>query len=271
MTFCFVRKPGRNEDEGLGDGGGRLYRRHAVRRLLRAGHETWVYDNLSRGHRAAVPASRLIEGELTDRNRLRSALTEHRIDAVMHFAAFALVGESVADPALYYSNNVVATLALLETMCAAEVTRIVFSSTTATYGVPLRIPITEDEPQRPINPYGFTKLVMERALEDYHHAYGLRFAALRYFNAAGATPDGDLGEDHDPESHLIPIILQVALGQRDALTIYGNDYLTRDGTCIRDYVHVDDLGDCARQGVGPPGIRFAHPTEFGYRPGAQRP
>jgi UDP-glucose 4-epimerase len=180
---------------------------------------------------------------LTDRTRLHAALTDHRIDAVMHFAAFALVGESVADPALYYSNNVVATLALLETMRAAEVTRIVFSSTTATYGAPLRIPITEDEPQRPINPYGFTKLVMERALEDYHRAYGLRFAALRYFNAAGATPDGDLGEDHDPESHLIPIILQVALGQRDALTIYGDDYPTPDGTCIRDYVHVDDLGD----------------------------
>lgn len=216
---------------------------HAVRRLVRAGHAVWIYDNLSRGHRAAVPPDRLIVGELTDGSRLRSALLDHGIDAVMHFAAFALVGESVDNPALYYSNNVVATLALLETMREANVPRMVFSSTTATYGVPASIPITEEEPQRPINPYGFTKLVIERALEDYQQAYGLRFAALRYFNAAGATPEGDLGEDHEPESHLIPIVLQVALGQRETLTIYGDDYPTPDGTCIRDYVHVDDLGD----------------------------
>ncbi len=216
---------------------------HVVRLLTKAGHETWVYDNLSRGHRQAVPTGRLIEASLTDRVRLEDTLRELRIDAVMHFAAFALVGESVEDPALYYNNNVVATLALLDAMRATNVRRMVFSSTTATYGVPERIPITEDEPQTPINPYGFSKLVIEQALQDYAKAYGLGFAALRYFNAAGATPDGDLGEDPRPESHLIPIVLQVALGQREKIAIFGEDYPTQDGTCIRDYIHVDDLGD----------------------------
>jgi UDP-glucose 4-epimerase len=216
---------------------------HAVRLLMRAGHDVWVWDNLSRGHRGAVPDGRLIEGELADRPRLEQALRKHRIDAVMHFAAFALVGESVADPAVYYSNNVVSALALLDAMRNVDVPRIVFSSTTATYGVPQRIPITEEEARQPINPYGFTKLVIEHALEDYSQAYGLGFAALRYFNAAGATPSGDLGEDHHPESHLIPIVLQVALGQRAGVTVFGDDYPTPDGTCIRDYIHVDDLGD----------------------------
>jgi UDP-glucose 4-epimerase len=215
---------------------------HAVRLLTRAGHDVWVFDNLSRGHRPAVPSDRLIVGELADQAALERALRERRIDAVMHFAAFALVGESVSDPALYYRNNVVGSLTLLEAMRATGVSRIVFSSTTATYGAPERSPISEDEPQRPINPYGFTKLVIEEALADYARAYGFAYAALRYFNAAGASPDGDLGEDHDPESHLIPIVLQVALGQRDHITIFGDDYPTPDGTCIRDYVHVDDLG-----------------------------
>jgi UDP-glucose 4-epimerase len=216
---------------------------HAVRLLMRAGHEVWVWDNLSRGHRGAVPPGRLIVGELVDRAGLEQAMRAHRIDAVMHFAAFALVGESVADPAVYYANNIVSTLALLDAMRSAGVQRIVFSSTTATYGVPQRIPITESEPRLPINPYGFTKLVIEHALEDYGQAYGLAFAALRYFNAAGAAPEGDLGEDHHPESHLIPIVLQVALGQRSHVTIFGDDYPTPDGTCIRDYIHVNDLGD----------------------------
>ena len=161
----------------------------------------------------------------------------------MHFAAFAAVGESMAEPAKYYQNNVVASLSLLEAMRPAGVGKIVFSSTTATYGVPERIPITEDEPQQPINPYGFGKLVIERALADYARAYGLAYAALRYFNAAGASPEGDLGEDHRPELHLIPIVLQVALGQRKQISIFGDDYPTPDGTCIRDYVHVDDLAD----------------------------
>ncbi|HEX7447893.1 MAG TPA: UDP-glucose 4-epimerase GalE [Pirellulales bacterium] len=215
---------------------------HAVRLLDLAGHRAWVYDNLSAGHRSAAPAERLMVGDLTDRPRLIAALTEHKIDAVMHFAAFALVGESVADPAKYYQNNVGGSLSLLEAMRSASVGKIVFSSTTATYGAPQNTPISEDEPQRPINPYGFTKLVVEQALADYAHAYGLAYAALRYFNAAGASPHGDLGEDHTPESHLIPIVLQVALGQREKITVFGDDYPTPDGTCIRDYVHVDDLG-----------------------------
>lgn len=215
---------------------------HAARLLQLAGHEVWVYDNLSRGHRLAALPGRLIEGELSDQRKLTDVLQSRRIEAVMHFAAFALVGESVSDPAMYYQNNVGGGLSLLAGMRDAGVSKIVFSSTTATYGVPNRVPISEDEKQQPINPYGFTKLVFERALEDYAQAYGIGYAALRYFNAAGASPQGDLGEDHSPESHLIPIVLQVALGQRPRITIFGDDYPTPDGTCVRDYVHVDDLG-----------------------------
>lgn len=214
---------------------------HAVRHLVEVGHDVWVYDNLCYGHRQAAPAGRLIEGELMDRRKLVESLRMHKIDAVMHFAAFAFVGESMADPAKYYQNNVVASLNLLEAMREANVGKIVFSSTTATYGVPTKLPITEEEPQRPINPYGFCKFVIEEALADYARAYGLGYAALRYFNAAGASPSGEIGEDHDPETHLIPIVLQVALGQREHITVFGNDYPTPDGTCIRDYVHVDDL------------------------------
>lgn len=215
---------------------------HAVRLLLDAGHHVWVYDNLSRGHRQAVPEGLLIEGDLADRDRVRAALTEHNIDAVMHFAAFALVNESVHHPALYYQNNVVAALELLEAMREADVRQIVFSSTTATYGEPDVVPIPETTLQQPINPYGFTKLVIEQALADYAAAYDFAYAALRYFNAAGARPDGTIGEDHDPETHIIPLVLQVALGQRDQITIFGDDYPTPDGTCIRDYIHIDDLG-----------------------------
>jgi UDP-glucose 4-epimerase len=215
---------------------------HAVRLLQRAEHEVWVYDNLSHGHRDAVPEDRLIEGNVGDRDKVEAVLREKSIDAVMHFAAFALVGESVEKPAMYYRNNVIETLQLLEAMLAADVSRFIFSSTTATYGVPSKIPITEDETQKPINPYGFSKLVIEQALADYARAYGWSYAALRYFNAAGASPVDRIGEDHDPESHLIPIILQVALGQRERIYVFGDDYPTPDGTCIRDYVHVDDLG-----------------------------
>lgn len=231
---------------------------HATRLLLRAGHTVCVFDNLSRGHREAVPAGLLVQGDLVDRELLVRVMRERHIDAVMHFAAFALVGESMAEPALYYQNNVVSSLALLEAMRIAGVRRIVFSSTTATYGVPARIPITESEPQRPINPYGFSKLVVEQALQDYCRAYGFGFAALRYFNAAGATPEGDLGEDHDPESHLIPNILRVALGQRDRFTVFGEDYPTPDGTCIRDYIHVDDLGAAHLKALGQlePGVQL---------------
>ena len=244
---------------------------HAARLLVGAGHDVWVYDNLSQGHRGAAPAGRLIVGELADRRRFGPRCSsKKRIEAVMHFAAFALVGESVTDPAKYYQNNVVASLDLLEAMRAAGVKQIVFSSTTATYGVPERVPITEDEPQEPINPYGFAKLVIEHALADYAAAYGFGYAALRYFNAAGASPDGDLGEDHDPESHLIPIVLQVALGQRPHITIFGDDYPTPDGTCIRDYIHVDDLGAAHVVGPGAARARRRAQAEPGHRPRLQR-
>lgn len=213
----------------------------AVKALAAAGHDVWVYDNLCTGHRAAVTQGRLIEGDLHDSQRLREALREKQIEAVLHFAAFTYVGESVSDPAKYYHNNVGGSLALLDAIRAEGVWRIVFSSTTATYGVPDRIPIREDEPQHPINPYGFTKLVVERALADYAKAYGLGYAALRYFNAAGALADGSHGEDHQPETHLIPLVLQVALGQREKITVFGDDYPTPDGTCVRDYVHIEDL------------------------------
>lgn len=216
---------------------------HAVKYLSDAGHSVWVYDNLSRGHRASVPAERLIVGEVADRAKLVATMKDKKIDAVMHFAAFALVNESVNDPSLYYRNNVIAALELLDAMREANVMRIVFSSTTATYGEPEIVPIPETTPQAPINPYGFTKLVIEKALADYAAAYGLAYAALRYFNAAGADPSGEIGEDHTPESHIIPLVLQVALGQRDKITIYGDDYPTPDGTCVRDYVHVCDLAD----------------------------
>ena len=216
---------------------------HAVKMLIGAGHDVWVYDNLSRGHAPAVPSGRLITGEVADRAKLAATMREKKIDAVMHFAAFALVNESVNDPSLYYRNNVIAALELLDAMRDAGVNRIVFSSTTATYGEPKIVPIPETTPQAPINPYGFTKLVIEQALADYAAAYGIGYAALRYFNAAGADPGGTIGEDHDPESHLIPIVLQVALGQREKITIYGDDYPTPDGTCIRDYIHVNDLSD----------------------------
>jgi UDP-glucose 4-epimerase len=216
---------------------------HAVRLFLARGHDVWVYDNLSMGHRAAVPAERLIAADLCETQRLDHALMLHRIEAVVHFAAFAFVGESVTNPAKYYQNNLVNTLNLLDALRRHKIGRIVFSSTCATYGVPEIVPITEDEKQKPINPYGNTKLAIEHALADYAAAYGWGFAALRYFNAAGAAPDGSIGEDHDPETHLIPLVLQTALGQRSAIEVFGTDYPTPDGTCVRDYIHVDDLAD----------------------------
>ena len=216
---------------------------HTVRLLMEAGHNVTVYDNLSRGHREAVPDGMLVEGELADRAKLVATMKDKKIDAVMHFAAFALVNESVNDPALYYRNNVIAAIELLDAMCEADVQKIVFSSTAACYGEPTVVPITESVAKAPINPYGFTKLVFETALADYANAYGIGYAALRYFNAAGARPDGTIGEDHHPESHLIPLVLQVALGQRDKIMIFGDDYATPDGTCVRDYIHIEDLGD----------------------------
>jgi UDP-glucose-4-epimerase GalE len=214
---------------------------HAAKFLAAAGHDVWIVDNLSEGHRAAVGKLPLATVDLTDQRAITELLKSNRIEAVMHFAAFAYVGVSVREPAKYYQNNIVGTLALLDAMLAADVKRIVFSSTCATYGIPTKVPISEDHPQNPINPYGFTKLAIEHALADYSHAYGLSYAALRYFNASGAADDGTIGEDHDPETHLIPLVLQVALGQRESVDVFGTDYPTPDGTCIRDYIHVDDL------------------------------
>lgn len=214
---------------------------HAAMLLARGGHDVWVYDNLAYGHRAAALNGRLIEGDILDGARLSSALRDHEIEAVMHFAAFCYVGESVTDPAKYYRNNVVGALSLLDAMRANDVGRVVFSSTCATYGVPDDVPITEAEKQAPINPYGYTKLAIEHALADYSTAYGIGYAALRYFNASGAAADGSLGEDHVPETHLIPLVLQVALGQREEILVFGDDYPTPDGTCVRDYIHVEDL------------------------------
>jgi UDP-glucose-4-epimerase GalE len=214
---------------------------HAAKRLAESGHDVVILDNLAEGHRPSVGKLPFVAADLLDRQRVAALLKEHDIEAVMHFAAFAYVGVSVREPATYYQNNIVGSLALLDAMRDAGVNRIVFSSSCATYGIPQRVPITEDHPQNPISPYGFTKFVVERALADYSHAYGLGYAALRYFNAAGAAADGALGEDHDPETHLIPLILQVALGQREYVEIFGTDYPTPDGTCIRDYIHVDDL------------------------------
>jgi UDP-glucose 4-epimerase len=215
---------------------------HMVRLLDQAGHQVIVLDNLSTGFSAAVTAGELVVGDMKDRPLVEQILGDHQIDSVMHFAACALVGESVVEPAKYYQNNVLATLELLEAMRHCDVKSLVFSSTCATYGEPAVVPISETEKQEPVNPYGFTKLVIERALDDYAAAYGFGFAALRYFNAAGASPAGDIGEDHDPESHLIPIVLQVAMGQREQVAVFGDDWDTDDGTCVRDYIHVDDLG-----------------------------
>ena len=208
--------------------------------LVNDGHEVVVYDNLVKGHRqAVVSGATFVEGDLLDAARLRQALTEHRIEAVIHMAAYSLVGESCEQPAKYYQNNVVAGLVLLDTMRDSDVSRIVFSSTAATYGEPLSQPIYETAPNSPTNPYGESKLAFERAMDWYERAYGLRYVSLRYFNAAGASEK--CGEDHDPESHIIPIALQAATGKRSHVEIYGDDYPTPDGTCLRDYIHVIDL------------------------------
>lgn len=216
---------------------------HAVRRLLLSGHDVRVFDNLIHGHPEAVPMELLTVGDLADRQSLDALLKREPFDAVMHFAAFTSVPESVSDPAMYYRNNVVGSLNLLDAIRDAGIPRIVFSSTAATYGVPEQNPIAETLPTKPINPYGFTKLVIENALADYAKAYNFGYVALRYFNACGASDDGSIGEDHSPESHLIPLILQVALGQRSDVSIFGTDYPTPDGTCVRDYIHVEDLAD----------------------------
>lgn len=219
---------------------------HAVLALQAAGYEVVVFDNLVYGHRDIVQSVlkvELIEGDTNDRALLDRVFASRPFSAVMHFAAYAYVGESVSQPDKYYRNNVTGTLTLLEAMVAAGIKNFVFSSTCATYGVPKTVPIPEDHPQDPINPYGATKLMVERILADFDRAYDFKSVAFRYFNAAGADPGGRLGEDHQPETHLIPLVLMAALGQRDSISIYGTDYPTPDGTCIRDYIHVTDLAE----------------------------
>lgn len=218
---------------------------HTVKYLLEQGEQVVVFDNLCTGHREFVPANvAFVEGDLASKEDLNGLFTTYsQIHSVIHFAAFAYVGESVEHPAKYYRNNFVNTVNLLDTMLEHNVKNIVFSSTCATYGNPVELTITENHPQNPINPYGRTKLMMEQLMEDYSQAYGMKFAALRYFNAAGASNNASIGEWHEPESHLIPLVLDVALGKRDIINVFGSDFDTPDGTCIRDYIHVTDLAD----------------------------
>ena len=234
-----------NNETILVTGGAGYIGSHAVLALKRAGYEVVVLDNLVYGHQELVELLevKLIVGDLCDRPLLDHLFTNHNISAVMHFAAYAYVGESVTNPSKYYRNNVVGTLTLLDAMMAASIKKFVFSSTCATYGIPKTVPIPEDHPQNPINPYGASKLMVERMLSDFDTAYDFKSVCFRYFNAAGADPNGLLGEDHNPETHLIPLVLQTALGKRESVSIFGTDYPTSDGTCIRDYIHVSDLAN----------------------------
>ncbi|GAA6620975.1 UDP-glucose 4-epimerase GalE [Scytonema sp. NUACC26] len=219
---------------------------HTVLALKLAGFDVIVLDNLVYGHRDLVEKVlqvKLVEGDTNDQALLSDLFKTHDIAAVMHFSAYAYVGESVSDPAKYYRNNVTGTLTLLEAMLAASVKKFVFSSTCATYGVPQVVPIPEDHPQNPINPYGATKLMVEKILSDFDAAYDFKSVRFRYFNAAGAHPEGLLGEDHNPETHLIPLVLLAAMGKRESISVFGTDYPTPDGTCVRDYIHVTDLAD----------------------------
>lgn len=216
---------------------------HTVRELYRSGYEVLVLDNLIKGHREAIGDISLVEVDINDKPSLKQVFQKHKFAAVMHFAAYSLVGESVAEPALYYRNNVLGTLNLLEVMLAHGVKRIIFSSTAAVYGEPKEVPITEEHPTRPTNPYGATKLAVEEMLRWFDQAYGLKYISLRYFNACGADESGEIGEDHTPETHLIPLVLQTALGKLPEIRIFGTDYPTPDGTCIRDYIHVNDLAE----------------------------
>ena len=216
---------------------------HTVRELRDRGMDCVVYDNLVTGHIEAVGDAPFVKGDIFDKELLLKTFAEYNVDSVVHFAAYSQVGESMAHPAKYYRNNVAGTLSLLDAMLEGGVKYLVFSSSAATYGESGEGLITEDSPQRPTSVYGQTKLMMEQFMADFDRAYGMRYVALRYFNAAGAHKSGEIGEAHDPESHLIPVILQAALGVRDHIGIYGDDYPTRDGTCIRDYIHITDLAD----------------------------
>ena len=217
---------------------------HLVKLLLNKNYEVVIIDNLSRGHKEAIPEKVKFEQvDLLHYDNLLSAIRGHQVEAVIHFAAFAYVGESVENPGLYYLNNVTGSINLINALHKINVKKIVFSSTCSLYGNPASIPISEDESLKPINPYAKTKYMIENVLSDFDTSFGLKFASLRYFNAAGADFSGQIGESHDPEPHLIPIVLQTALGKRDKVVINGNDYATQDGTCIRDYIHVNDLAD----------------------------
>ena len=216
---------------------------HMVRLLVEKGAEVTVLDDLSTGHSDAVRGADLVKADIADIPVTRELLKTKRIEAVVHFAASSLVGESMADPLKYYRRNVGATVSLVQAMVDAKVGRIVFSSTAAVFGDPVRTPIDEDHPKAPVNPYGASKLAMERMLSDCSAAYGLGVVVLRYFNAAGADPSGELGERHNPETHLIPLVLQAASGRRPSISVFGTDWPTRDGTCVRDYIHVNDLCD----------------------------
>ena len=216
---------------------------HACKALSIAGYRPITYDSMEYGHEWAVKWGPLEVGDIADRKRLDRVIEKYRPAGIMHFAAYAYVGESVENPGKYYRNNVAGTLTVLEAMRDHHISNIIFSSTCATYGNPEKIPLTEDHPQHPINPYGSTKLMIERILEDFDAAHGIRFVALRYFNAAGADPEGEIGEDHTPETHLIPLVLHAAKGSVENIKIFGTDYPTEDGTCIRDYIHVSDLAD----------------------------
>ncbi len=222
-----------------------------VQELLADGQEVVVYDNLTKGHRAAVsPGAELVEGDLADGDLLACTLRDRGIECVVHMASFIEAGESVVNPAKYFRNNIMYCINLLEAMVATGVSRFVFSSSAAVYGDPGRIPIEEDAPVHPTNPYGETKLMFEKILKWYDVAYGIKSVSLRYFNAAGADPDGEIGEDHTPEGHIIPIILQTLLGQRDSVKVFGCDWDTPDGTCLRDYIHVTDLADAHLKALG---------------------
>jgi len=216
---------------------------HTVKRLQEQGRDVVVYDSLITGHREAVSGCPLVVGDIFDQELLKKTISQYHIEAVIHFAAFSLVGESMTNPSKYYHNNLAGTLSLLDAMRTAELNKIVFSSTAATFGEPVYTPIDEKHPQNPTNVYGTTKLMMEKMLSDFDNAYGIHSIALRYFNACGAHKSGTIGEDHNPETHLIPIILSVLNGKREKVTIFGDDYATPDGTCIRDYIHVNDLAE----------------------------
>ncbi|MFA4886187.1 MAG: UDP-glucose 4-epimerase GalE [Desulfotomaculaceae bacterium] len=236
-----VQSPVQKLKSVLVTGGAGYIGSHVVRELVRSGYRVVVLDNLSKGHRAAVDGVEVIVGDLSDRKLLSNLFQKREITAVLHFAARSLVGESMREPAAYYRNNVLAGLSLLDTMVAAGVPYLVFSSTAAVYGEPKKIPIPEGHTGLPTNPYGASKHALEEAIRWYGEAYGLNYAVLRYFNAAGADLEGDIGEDHNPETHIIPMVLKVALGLYSRISVFGNDYPTPDGTCIRDYVHVSDL------------------------------